>query len=85
MPDTSTGWPMAAPDPRRAVTDEHVLIGEILSVAMFLATIGAVLAGFPVAFTLAGVALIFAGLGMATGRVRSVRSSPPSPGATSAP
>jgi tripartite ATP-independent transporter DctM subunit len=44
-----------------------VLIGEILSVAMFLATIGAVLAGFPVAFTLAGVALIFAALGMATG------------------
>ena len=30
-----------------------VLIGEILSVAMFLATIGAVLAGYPVAFTLA--------------------------------
>jgi tripartite ATP-independent transporter DctM subunit len=44
-----------------------VLIGEILSVAMFLATIGAVLAGFPVAFTLAGVALVFAALGMATG------------------
>jgi tripartite ATP-independent transporter DctM subunit len=44
-----------------------VLIGEILSVAMFLATIGAVLAGYPVAFTLAGVALMFAALGMATG------------------
>jgi tripartite ATP-independent transporter DctM subunit len=44
-----------------------VLIGEILSVAMFLATIGAVLAGYPVAFTLAGVALIFAALGIATG------------------
>jgi tripartite ATP-independent transporter DctM subunit len=42
-----------------------VLIGEILSVAMFLATIGAVLAGYPVAFTLAGVGLMFAGLGMA--------------------
>jgi tripartite ATP-independent transporter DctM subunit len=42
-----------------------VLIGEILSVAMFLATIAAVLAGYPVAFTLAGVALLFAGLGMA--------------------
>jgi len=37
-----------------------VLIGEILSVAMFLATIGAVLIGYPVAFTLAGVALLFA-------------------------
>jgi tripartite ATP-independent transporter DctM subunit len=44
-----------------------VLIGEILSVAMFLATIGAVLIGYPVAFTLAGVALIFATLGMALG------------------
>ena len=42
-----------------------VLVGEILAVAMFLATIGAVLAGYPVAFTLAGVGLIFAGLGMA--------------------
>jgi len=44
-----------------------VLVGEILSVAMFLATIGAVLAGYPVAFTLAGTALIFAALGMASG------------------
>ena len=44
-----------------------VLIGEILSVAMFLATIGAVLLGYPVAFTLAGVGLLFAGLGMALG------------------
>jgi tripartite ATP-independent transporter DctM subunit len=44
-----------------------VLIGEILAVAMFLATIGAVMAGYPVAFTLAGVGLLFAGLGMACG------------------
>jgi tripartite ATP-independent transporter DctM subunit len=44
-----------------------VLIGEILSVAMFLATIGAVLIGYPVAFTLAGIALMFATLGMAFG------------------
>src|SRR5512145_2992035 len=44
-----------------------VLIGEILSVAMFLVTIGAVLIGYPVAFTLAGVALLFAALGMAFG------------------
>jgi tripartite ATP-independent transporter DctM subunit len=43
------------------------LIGEILAVAMFISTIGAVLAGYPVAFTLAGVGLGFAGLGMATG------------------
>ena len=40
-----------------------VLVGEILSVAMFLATIAVVLAGYPVAFTLAGIALIFAALG----------------------
>jgi tripartite ATP-independent transporter DctM subunit len=44
-----------------------VLIGEILSVAMFLTTIGAVLIGYPVAFTLAGVGLMFATLGMALG------------------
>jgi tripartite ATP-independent transporter DctM subunit len=44
-----------------------VLIGEILAVAMFITTIGAVLAGYPVAFTLAGTALIFAVLGMALG------------------
>jgi len=44
-----------------------VLIGEILSVAMFAATIGAVMLGYPVAFTLAGVGLIFAGLGAALG------------------
>ena len=44
-----------------------VLSGEILSVAMFAATIGAVLAGYPVAFTLAGVGLIFAGIGTAIG------------------
>ena len=44
-----------------------VLIGELLSVAMFVATIGAVLAGYPVAFTLAGVGLAFATLGIACG------------------
>lgn len=41
-----------------------VLVGEILAVAMFVAMIGAVLAGYPVAFTLAGVGLAFAALGM---------------------
>jgi tripartite ATP-independent transporter DctM subunit len=45
----------------------EVLIGELLSVAMFVATIGAVLAGYPVAFTLAGVGLSFATLGIACG------------------
>ena len=44
-----------------------VLIGEILSVTMFAATIGAVLAGYPVAFTLAGVGLVFATLGIVLG------------------
>jgi len=44
-----------------------VLIGEILAVAMFVGAIGAVLAGYPVAFTLAGVGLAFAGLGVALG------------------
>ena len=43
------------------------LLGEILSVAMFAGTIAAVLAGYPVAFTLAGVGLLFAVLGMACG------------------
>ena len=42
-----------------------VLVGEILAVAMFATTIGAVMLGYPVAFTLAGVGLLFAGLGMA--------------------
>src|SRR5512137_1760867 len=44
-----------------------VLIGEVLSIAMFAATIGAVLLGYPVAFTLAGVGLIFATLGIVLG------------------
>jgi tripartite ATP-independent transporter DctM subunit len=44
-----------------------VLVGELLSVAMFLATVGAILAGYPVAFTLAGVGLAFAALGIAFG------------------
>lgn len=40
-----------------------VIIGEILSVVMFLAIIGVLLLGYPVAFTLGGTALIFAVLG----------------------
>ncbi len=43
------------------------LSGELLSVAMFLATIAAVMAGYPVAFTLAGVGLLFAALGLGAG------------------
>ncbi len=41
------------------------MIGEILAALMFLATILVVLAGYPVAFTLAGTALAFGGLGIA--------------------
>jgi len=39
----------------------------ILDIAMFLALIGALMLGYPVAFTLAGVALVFGLLGMALG------------------
>ena len=42
---------------------DTVLIGEILSLMMFLGIIGVLLMGFPVAFTLPGVALIFALIG----------------------
>jgi tripartite ATP-independent transporter DctM subunit len=42
---------------------DTVLIGEILSLMMFLGIIGVLLLGFPVAFTLPGVALIFALIG----------------------
>jgi len=44
-----------------------VLIGEVLSVAMFAATILAVMIGYPVAFTLAGVGLMFAAIGLGLG------------------
>lgn len=40
-----------------------ILIGEILSVLLFFGVIGTLLAGFPVAFTLAGTSVIFAGIG----------------------
>ena len=39
----------------------------LMSLALFLGVALALLAGFPVAFTLAGVALIFAGIGVMTG------------------
>jgi len=44
-----------------------VLLGEVLAVAMFAATIFAVLIGYPVAFTLAGIGLMFAGIGLSLG------------------
>jgi tripartite ATP-independent transporter DctM subunit len=37
--------------------------GELLAVGLFLGVCGALLLGFPVAFTLAGTSLLFAGLG----------------------
>jgi len=43
------------------------LMSGLLSLLLFLAVAAALMAGFPVAFTLAGVALIFAGIGAATG------------------
>ncbi len=46
---------------------DPVLIGEALSLLMFFGVIGALLLGFPVAFTLAGTALIFAAIGYGLG------------------
>jgi len=43
------------------------LLGEALDILMVLAVCGALLAGFPVAFTLAGIALLFGLLGTALG------------------
>lgn len=42
-------------------------INELLDILMFVALCAAILAGFPVAFTIAGVSLIFAGLGTVLG------------------
>ena len=42
-------------------------MGEVLAALMFLVTILVVLAGYPVAFTLAGTALMFAAVGMGAG------------------
>lgn len=44
-----------------------MLSGEFLCLLMFAAVVGCLLAGFPVAFTLAGVALAFAGIGHLAG------------------
>jgi len=46
---------------------DSVLLGEILSVLMFVAACAALMFGFPVAFTLGGTALIFAGIGTLLG------------------
>ncbi|AKI02517.1 TRAP transporter, DctM subunit (plasmid) [Hoeflea sp. IMCC20628] len=46
---------------------DPVMMGEILAALMFFGVIGFLLIGFPVAFTLAGVSLLFGGVGMALG------------------
>lgn len=46
---------------------DPVLIGEILSLLMFFAIIGVLMLGFPVAFSLAGTSLAFAGIGYLLG------------------
>ena len=46
---------------------EVSLLGEVLSGVMFFAVIGVLMLGFPVAFSLAGTALLFGGLGVILG------------------
>ncbi len=46
---------------------DPILIGEILAGLMFFGIIGFLLMGFPVAFTLAGVSLMFGGVGYLLG------------------
>ena len=46
---------------------DTVLVGELLSGLMFFGIIGFLMLGFPVAFTLAGVSLLFGLVGMALG------------------
>ncbi|WP_412051430.1 TRAP transporter large permease [Hoeflea sp. Naph1] len=46
---------------------DPVVIGEIFAALMFFGVIGFLLLGFPVAFTLAGVSLLFGGVGLAFG------------------
>ena len=50
---------------------DPVLVGETLSVLMLIALTGALMIGFPVAFTIGGVAVIFAGIGIALGALDS--------------
>ena len=46
---------------------DPIFLGELLSGLMFFGIIGFLLLGFPVAFTLAGVSLMFGAVGMALG------------------
>ena len=43
---------------------DSVIIGEILAGLMFFGVIGFLMLGFPVAFSLAGVSLLFGAVGM---------------------
>ena len=46
---------------------DPILIGEMLAALMFFGVIGFLLLGFPVAFTLAGVSLLFGAVGIGFG------------------
>lgn len=46
---------------------DMTLFGQILALCMFFAVVGVLMFGFPVAFSLAGVSLVFAGIGYLTG------------------
>lgn len=46
---------------------EVTLFGQVLALCMFFAVVGVLMFGFPVAFSLAGVSLLFAGIGYLTG------------------
>lgn len=46
---------------------DYQLVGEILSVMMFFGIIGVLMLGYPVAFSLAGISLFFAGIGYLLG------------------
>jgi tripartite ATP-independent transporter DctM subunit len=43
---------------------DSAVIGEVLALGMFVGLLAALMMGFPVAFTLGGASLLFAGLGM---------------------
>ena len=46
---------------------DYQLVGEVLSIMMFFGIIGVLMLGYPVAFSLAGVSLFFAGIGYLLG------------------
>ena len=46
---------------------ESHLLGELLSIAMFVTIVALLMLGYPVAFSLAGIALAFGGLGWLLG------------------